>query len=235
METTQISITPEKSKSLLRQFLRWIHFRAFRTTLRTMFRVPITDLYHPVHRKHNFYPSVPLRYRGMLALSEEACTGCKKCERACPTNCIIMELRLVDGKEFRFPGYFSGRCMMCGLCEESCDRQFAIRHTDQFEDAGYTRDQIYYGPERMFDMWDKHVEPKIQAGIEPKAVPDKKRWEEENMHQWPINRPEGSKPQVLTKADRKRLAKEEADKQAKKRARAAAQAKKKPAKKTEEK
>lgn len=183
----QISISPERvGTNPIGKFGLWItrrlQLRAFWSTFKTGLRVPITDLYHPAQLKGSHYPSVPHRYRGLLALSREACTGCKKCERICPNNTIIMETRIVDGKEYRFPGYFAGRCMLCGLCEEVCDRQWAIRHTDQFEDAAYRREQLYYGPERMWDMWDKHIEPRIQAGITHKAVPDKRRTEREIMH-----------------------------------------------------
>lgn len=189
-----VSITPERGNSWFRKFLRFLHIPAFRTTFRTMLRVPITDLYHPVHHNHNHYPASNNRYRGLLALSQKACTGCKKCERICPNNTIIMETRMIDGKEYRFPGYFGGRCMLCGLCEEVCDRQWAIRHTDQFEDAGYIREQLYYGPERMWDMWDKHIEPRIQAGIAHKSVPDKRRWDRENIHDTSSEVPEPEIP-----------------------------------------
>lgn len=220
----QIEITPERKDNITRKIRRWLHTRAFGTTFKTMMRVPVTDLYHPEHPNHSFYPAVAHRYRGLLALSSEACTGCKKCERICPNNTIIMETRIVDGNEHRFPGYFAGRCMLCGLCEEVCDRQWAIRHTDQFEDAGYTRDQIYYGPERMFAMWDSHIEPRIQAGIAHKAVPDKKRATRESIHAWPPQK--SPTPQVVSKEERERKAKEEAEKAARKAARAAERAKK---------
>ncbi|MCH8907738.1 MAG: 4Fe-4S binding protein [Candidatus Heimdallarchaeota archaeon] len=219
----QILITPERRNSVFRKFLRIIHFRAFATTFRTMLRVPVTDIYHPVHRDHSHYPAVAHRYRGLLALSQDACTGCKKCERICPNNTIIMETRLVNGIEHRFPGYFAGRCMLCGLCEEVCDRQWAIRHTDQFEDAAYTRDQIYYGPERMFEMWDKHIEPRIQANIAHKAVPDKKRATRESLHAWPQQRSETPVP--LSKEERAAKTKAEAEKAAKRAARASAKKK----------
>lgn len=212
-----VSITPERKQSKLRTFMRIMHVNAFKTTLRTMFRVPITDIYHPSHRQHSQYPAIAHRYRGLLALSEAACTGCKKCERICPNNTIIMETRVVDGNEHRFPGYFSARCMLCGLCEEVCDRQWAIRHTDQFEDAGYSRDQLYYGPERMWDMWDKHIEPRIQAGIAHKAVPDKKRATRENLHTWPPAERGLTKPRVET-AEEKETKKKAAEEKAKKKA-----------------
>lgn len=168
-------ITAERPDTPYRRLARFFHSRAFQTTFRQMLRVPQTTLYHPLKRKHSQYPYVAERYRGLLALSEEACTGCKKCERICPNKVIIMQEREVNGDTFRFPAYFAGRCMKCGLCEESCDRQFAIRHTDQFEDAGYIREQLHYEPERMFEMWDKHIQPRIDAGIAHVAVPDKRR------------------------------------------------------------
>lgn len=177
-ETRTISITPERSNTFLRKVMRVFHLKPFMRTLLNTARVPMTDLYHPVYRNHSHYPSISNRFRGLLALSLEACTGCRKCERACPTNTIMMHEREVNGKVFRFPGYFAARCMFCGLCSEACDRQFAIRHTDQFEDSGYRREQVYYSPERMFDMWDRHIQPKIDASISHKAVPDKKRFVE---------------------------------------------------------
>ncbi len=176
-----ISITPEKKDTILSKFLRFIHYNGFRTTLATYLRVPITDLYHPGRNEAkitaSLYPTIPSRYRGLLALSYDACTGCRKCERACPNNTIQMHTRVIDGKEYRFPGYFAARCMFCGLCVEACDRQFAIRHTDQFEDAGFRREQLYYTPERMWALWDKHLQPKIDAGLAHKATPDKRRSE----------------------------------------------------------
>lgn len=173
-------ITPER-KGFLTNISRYFHLRPIKVVLETMLRVPTTNLYHPIHVSHSQHPYVQERYRGLLALSHEACTGCRKCERICPNKTIIMEPREIDGKEYRFPAYFAGRCMKCGLCEESCDRQFAIRHTDQFEDAGYIREQLFYTPERMFDMWDKHIQPRIDAGIAHVAVPDKRRVDKEKF------------------------------------------------------
>lgn len=152
-----------------------MHAKALRTATLTMLRVPMVDLYHPAQRHDSAYPNIATRYRGLLGVNYEACTGCKKCERICPNNTIIMETRVIDGKEFRFPAYFSIRCMFCGLCEEACDRQFSIRHTDQYEDAGFIREQLYYPPERMWQMFNKHIQPKIDAGMTHKATPDKKK------------------------------------------------------------
>ena len=32
-------------------------------------------------------------------------------------------------------------------------------------------------------MWEKHIEPRIQAGLAHKSVPDKRRWERDNIHE----------------------------------------------------
>ncbi len=167
-------VSAEREDTFIRRFKRILHIPAMKTTLRTLFRVPQVNLYHPI-REHSQYPYIAARYRGLLALSKEACTGCKKCERICPNKVIIMRDIEIEGDTYRFPAYFAGRCMKCGLCEEVCDRQYAIRHTDQWEDAGYIREQLYYSPERMWDMWDKHIQPRIDAKIAHVAVPDKKK------------------------------------------------------------
>lgn len=167
-------ITAEREDTFIRRLKRILHLPAMWRTFVTLTRVPQTNLYHPI-REHSQYPYVSTRYRGLLALSMEACTGCKKCERICPNKVIIMRDIEIDGDSYRFPAYFAGRCMKCGLCEEVCNRQYAIRHTDQWEDGAYIREQLYYSPERMNDMWDKHIQPRIDAGIAHVAVPDKKK------------------------------------------------------------
>lgn len=90
-ESQQVSITPERNSSVLRKVGRWFQIPALRTTFRTMLRVPTTDLYAP-GKEDSHYPAIAHRYRGLLALSVKACTGCKKCERICPNiiNCTFI-------------------------------------------------------------------------------------------------------------------------------------------------
>jgi NADH-quinone oxidoreductase subunit I/NAD(P)H-quinone oxidoreductase subunit I len=35
--------------------------------------------------------TLPPRYRGILAVDLEICTGCLACERACPIDCIVID------------------------------------------------------------------------------------------------------------------------------------------------
>ncbi|NDB80843.1 hypothetical protein EB155_13370, partial [archaeon] len=62
-------------------------------------------------------------------------------------------------------------------------------------DASFSREQLYYGPERMFKMWEKHIEPRVQAGLTHKSVPDKRRWERDNIHE-NIDFEDGPTPEV---------------------------------------
>lgn len=194
-------ITPERPNNFVNRISRFLHAHAMKVTFKTMLNVPQTTLYHPVNRDGSQYPYIAERYRGLLATSYEACTGCRKCERACPNKVILMVDKEIDGEKYRFPTYFAGRCMKCGLCEEACDRQFAIRHTDQYEDAGYIREQLYYDANRMWTMWDKHIQPRIDAGIAHRAVPDKKR----------ISKDKDEAKQIEKAAISERKAQDEAD------------------------
>ena len=47
----------------------------------------------------------------------------------------------------------------------------------------------------MYDLWEKHIEPKIQAGMVHKSVPDKKRWNRENIHDLSVEIPRGEVPE----------------------------------------
>src|ERR1039458_6629753 len=37
--------------------------------------------------------TLPFRYRGILEVDLEICTGCLACERACPIDCIVIDAK----------------------------------------------------------------------------------------------------------------------------------------------
>lgn len=105
----------------------------FATTLRHLFRRPVTEEYPEFKRP------IPARSRARIVLTrspdgEERCVACYLCSAACPVNCISMQsAERSDGR--RYARWFRinfGRCIYCGLCEEACPTS-AIQLTPDFE------------------------------------------------------------------------------------------------------
>nr|WP_052014694.1 NADH-quinone oxidoreductase subunit NuoI [Desulfovibrio sp. X2] len=106
---------------------------AYATTLRHLFRKPITEQY-PEYRR-----PLPERSRARIILTRspdgsERCVACYLCSGACPVNCISMESAERENGR-RYARWFRinfGRCIYCGLCEEACPT-LAIQLTPDFE------------------------------------------------------------------------------------------------------
>ncbi len=92
-------------------------------TLREFFKPTITT-----HYPRQTLP-IPARYRGHIQLTPNPdngaslCIACKSCERACPSDCILVEgVKKTDGpgktvSEFKLN--FT-TCSLCGACIEAC-------------------------------------------------------------------------------------------------------------------
>ncbi len=81
--------------------------------------------------------TLPPRYRGILDVDMEICTGCLACERACPINCIAIEIAKDKETKTTLISRFDidiAKCMYCGLCTQPCPTG-AIHHTTEFEGA----------------------------------------------------------------------------------------------------
>jgi NADH-quinone oxidoreductase subunit I/NAD(P)H-quinone oxidoreductase subunit I len=126
------------------------YFANITESVRTIFEGMAITFSHFVRRPYTVqYPdrvpiriqdTLPFRYRGILAVDMEICTGCLACERACPIDCIVIEA--VKDKETRqmVINRFDidiAKCMYCGLCSEPCPTG-SIHHTSEFEGADYT-------------------------------------------------------------------------------------------------
>lgn len=93
------------------------------------------------------------RFRGEVVMphdenNEHRCTGCQKCEIACPNGTIeIVWDRQVDpetGKKKKMIDqhiYHLGMCTMCGLCIEACPTD-AIKWAQNFENSVYDRSYL---------------------------------------------------------------------------------------------
>lgn len=88
--------------------------------------------------------TLPFRYRGMLDVDLEICTGCLACERACPIDCIVIDVAKDPATREMTMTRFDidlAKCMYCGLCSEPCPTG-AIHHTPEFEGADYSLESL---------------------------------------------------------------------------------------------
>jgi NADH-quinone oxidoreductase subunit I/NAD(P)H-quinone oxidoreductase subunit I len=104
-------------------------------TLSYLLRRPITTQY-PDRTPVAVKDTLPARYRGFLEVDAAICTGCQACERACPINCIQINLEKdPQNPKQRVVTQFDideAKCMYCGLCVEPCPTG-SIQHTREFE------------------------------------------------------------------------------------------------------
>jgi len=160
-------------------------FEALSVTFSHLFRKPYTVQY-PDRIAVRIQDTLPYRYRGILEVDLEICTGCLACERACPIDCIVIEaVKDKNTKEMilrRFDIDIA-KCMYCGLCSEPCPTG-SIHHTREFEGADYSLESLVkrfvrvpvaaYKPKKTGED-DPEVLPILERGmryIEEFAAPD---------------------------------------------------------------
>jgi NADH-quinone oxidoreductase subunit I len=94
-----------------------------RITLRQFFRPQVT-----VHYPHETL-KMAARYRGHIILVRDPATGkslcvaCKSCEKACPSDCIVVEGVKREGEKKKSVSEFRldfSKCSLCGSCVEVC-------------------------------------------------------------------------------------------------------------------
>ena len=152
-------------------------------TCRTVFDGMAVTFSHFVRRPSTIqYPdrmavrvqdTLPFRYRGILEVDLEICTGCLACERACPIDCIVIDMAKNQQTKELILSRFDidmAKCMYCGLCSEPCPTG-AIHHTPEFEGADYALESLVrrfvkdpvvaYKPKKGAD-----VDPAIQLFLE---------------------------------------------------------------------
>jgi formate hydrogenlyase subunit 6/NADH:ubiquinone oxidoreductase subunit I len=112
-------------------------------TFSHLMRRPVTIQY-PDRIPVRVQDTLPFRYRGILEVDLEICTGCLACERACPIDCIVIDAekdkqtREMVLKRFDID---MAKCMYCGLCSEPCPTG-AIHHTPEFEGADFSLESL---------------------------------------------------------------------------------------------
>ena len=108
-----------------------------------LIRKPYTVQY-PDRTAVRVQDTLPFRYRGILEVDLEICTGCLACERACPIDCIVISAEKDPKTKAMVLAQFDIdiiKCMYCGLCSEPCPTG-SINHTTEFEGADYSTESM---------------------------------------------------------------------------------------------
>ncbi len=118
-------------------------FDGMAVTASHMIRKPYTVQY-PDRIPVRVQDTLPFRYRGILDVDMEICTGCLACDRACPIDCIAIAIeKNAQTREILISQFDIdlAKCMYCGLCSEPCPTG-AIHHTTEFEGADYSLESL---------------------------------------------------------------------------------------------
>jgi formate hydrogenlyase subunit 6/NADH:ubiquinone oxidoreductase subunit I len=118
-------------------------FEGMAVTCSHFVRKPSTVQY-PDRTAMRVQDTLPFRYRGILEVDLEICTGCLACERACPIDCIVIDAskdKAAGGLVMTRFDIDMAKCMYCGLCSEPCPTG-AIHHTPEFEGADYSLESL---------------------------------------------------------------------------------------------
>jgi NADH-quinone oxidoreductase subunit I len=155
----------------------------FLTTLRSMFKKPVTISYPEVKRP------VRARFKGRHVLKRyenglEKCIGCSLCSAACPADAIFVESAANTDQERYSPGERYARvyeinmlrCIFCGFCEDACPTE-AIVLGDNYELSFTTREASIYTKELLLEAAAPGGNPTPQvtpAGVYTRSVPEMK-------------------------------------------------------------
>jgi NADH-quinone oxidoreductase subunit I len=118
-------------------------FEGMAVTASHFMRKPYTVQY-PDRIPVRVQDTLPYRYRGILNVDLEICTGCLACERACPIDCIVIACEKDQKTKILTISQFDIdiiKCMYCGLCSEPCPTG-AIHHTSEFEGADFSTESM---------------------------------------------------------------------------------------------
>ena len=124
---------------------RIVHVAPMLVTFKHLFKEAFTVQY-PEERRE-----IPERSRGLHTYDPERCLGCGACARACPNNCIDMEVSttLEGKKQIDKFNIYLGRCMFCGLCIDSCIGKGVLSMTPGYEFSDIDRKSLVYTMDRL--------------------------------------------------------------------------------------
>jgi NADH-quinone oxidoreductase subunit I len=136
-----------------------------RITMGQFFKRSVTVQY-----PHETLP-IPARFRGHIELVRDPETGkaicyaCKLCERACPSDCILVEGAKLEGAKKKSVTEYKldfTKCSLCGSCVEAC-RDGAIRYSRAYNLAGLSKEEY------IMDLFAKLQAEAQAAGVTPET------------------------------------------------------------------
>jgi NADH-quinone oxidoreductase subunit I len=117
------------------------------------------------------------RYRGHIELiadpetGKPLCVACKLCERACPSDCIVVEGVKREGEKRRAVVEYRldfTKCSLCAACVEACNTD-AIRFSKDYNLAGTSKDAFVMDLLKRLET--QHPQAAVPAGPgQPPAV-----------------------------------------------------------------
>jgi NADH-quinone oxidoreductase subunit I len=114
---------------------------------------------------------IPARFRGHIELvrdpetGQPKCYACKLCERACPSDCILVDGAKLEGAKKKSVTVYKldfTKCSLCGSCVEAC-RDAAIRYSRDYNLAGFSKEEY------IMDLFAKLQAEAQAAGVPPEA------------------------------------------------------------------
>jgi NADH-quinone oxidoreductase subunit I len=131
--------------------------KAMALTFRTMFTRSVTRQY-PEEKRQPF-----AGFRGRHAFvrdpetGREKCVVCLKCSVVCPSQCINIAYKTVDGKRVLTSYEIESlRCVYCAYCVEVCP-VCALVLTEFYEYADYNKEGFLFDRDRLLKNWDDFV------------------------------------------------------------------------------
>lgn len=124
----------------------WSLLTGMRVTLSQFFKPLVTVQYPRQTLK------MPPRYRGHIELildpetQRSRCTACKLCERACPSDCILVEGAKLEGEKKKSVTQYEldfTKCSLCGACIEACPSD-AIKFSREYNLASTSKEGYQY-------------------------------------------------------------------------------------------
>jgi NADH-quinone oxidoreductase subunit I len=116
-----------------------------RITLQQFFKPSVT-----VHYPHESL-KMPARYRGHIILvrdpasGKSVCIACKSCEKACPSDCIVVDGVKREGEKRKSVTDFKldfTKCSLCGSCVEVCPVD-ALEFSKDYNLASTSKEAFY--------------------------------------------------------------------------------------------